>query len=207
MYTPRPFAPPSDHDVTALLCAYPFCVLITTQDGEAPQITHLPLLWSAGGEHGVLEGHMARANPHWRAFALGPTVAVFNGPHAYISPSWYAQPQREVPTWNYAAVHAQGEPVLIESRAEKAALLDRSTAVFEADHAEPWARPDGDTAADARLDHIVAFRLPITRVDAKFKMNQNKTAADRARVIGQLRASAHPDLQTMARWMQTHESH
>ncbi|TJY63211.1 FMN-binding negative transcriptional regulator [Sinimarinibacterium sp. CAU 1509] len=205
MYTPRHFASPSDHDVTALVCAYPFCVLITTQGDEAPQITHLPLLWNAGGEHGVLEGHMARANPHWQAFAQGRTVAVFNGPHAYISPNWYAQPQREVPTWNYAAVHAHGVPQLLETRAEKCALLDRSTAVFESDNSEPWTRQIEGPTLDAKLDHIVAFRLPIERLEAKFKLNQNKTAADRARVIGQLRASAHPDLQTMARWMQTHE--
>ena len=203
LYTPDHFAG-SAADARALMCSHAFATLITSDGGE-PLITHLPLLWEPGGEHGALCGHMARANPHWRAFAQGHTVAVFHGPHAYISPSWYTQPAREVPTWNYATVHAHGRPDLIEAAADKLALIDRTTAQFERGNALPWTREVEGERLDKMLAAIVAFRLPVERIEAKFKMNQNRTPADRSRVIAQLQGTAHPDLAAMAHWMQMHE--
>lgn len=203
LYTPGHFAG-SAADAQALMRAHAFATLITSDGGE-PQVTHLPLLWEPGGEHGVLFGHMARANPQWRAFAQGHTVAIFHGPHAYISPAWYAQPEREVPTWNYATVHAHGQPEFIDAAADKLALIDRTTALFEHGNTPPWTRSVGGERLDRMLDAIVAFRLPITRIEVKFKMNQNRTPADRAKVIARLRDAAHPDLAAMADWMQQHE--
>lgn len=205
LYTPRHFAAPAADDSVALMRAYPFATLITAAGAE-PQITHVPLLWEEGGAHGTLLGHMARANPHWQQFARGHTTAVFHGPHAYISPSWYVQPDREVPTWNYATVHAHGRPVEIGDRDEKLALIDRSVALFEADNTPPWVRVVAGERLEAMLRNIVAFRMPVERIDAKFKMNQNRTPADRVQVVGQLQRSGHPDLQAMAEWMRTHEA-
>lgn len=199
IYTPRHFNSDSRDDALALIAAWPFATLITTADG-APHITHLPLLLE--GEH--LTGHMARANPHWQAFAGGHTVAVFHGPHAYISPSWYVVPEKEVPTWNYATVHVHGQPVLIDDAAAKLAVVDATTAAFE-NPANPWQRKVEGVRLEAMLNSIVAFRIPLTRLEAKFKMNQNKTPQDRAQVIARLRASAHPDLAAMADWMNQHE--
>lgn len=205
LYTPRQFTAPADADVLDLLREHPFAALITAVAGE-PLITHLPLLWEAGdGAHGVLLGHMARANPHWQAFAEGYTLAIFSGPHAYISPSWYENPADNVPTWNYSTVHAHGRPELIDGRDEKLALIDRSTAAFEAGHERPWTRVLDGERLDTMLRSIVAFRIPIERVDAKFKLNQNRTAGDRAKVIKHLRSLAHPDLHAMAQWMALHE--
>ena len=203
IYTPGHFNG-SDADAQALMRDYPFATLITASGGE-PQFTHLPLLWEEGGVHGVLHGHMARANPQWQAFAQGHTAAVFHGPHAYISPSWYAQPEQNVPTWNYATVHAHGRPEFIEAAADKLALIDRTTAQFERGNSPPWTRSVGGERLDKMLGAIVAFRMPLLRIEAKFKMNQNRTPADRTKVIAKLRDTAHPDLGAMADWMQTHE--
>lgn len=199
LYVPPAFACPSPQEARALIRAWPFATLITTTAGE-PHITHLPLLL----EGDVLTGHMARANPHWQAFATGHTVAVFHGPHAYITPNWYVNPSREVPTWNYATVHVHGQPALIDAPDEKLRVVDVTSAAFE-DPTNPWTRAVDDIRLEALLKGIVAFTLPLTRIDAKFKMNQNKTAADRAQVMSQLRASAHPDLIVMADWMQQQE--
>ena len=105
-----------------LIRDYPFATLVTARAPE-PQISHLPLLFHSAPEpNGVLIGHMARANPHWRQFADGPTMALFHGPHAYVSPSWYAEPEKAVPTWNYAVVHASSRRV-VEDRAATLAIL------------------------------------------------------------------------------------
>ncbi|MGH8540527.1 MAG: FMN-binding negative transcriptional regulator [Stenotrophobium sp.] len=203
LYTPTHFIG-TDTDAQALMHGHPFATLITSADGEQ-HVTHLPLLWQEDGAHGVLLGHMARANPHWQAFAGGATVAVFHGPHAYISPDWYVNPAREVPTWNYAVVHAHGLPQFIEAADEKLALIDRTTAEFEHGKAAPWTRSVDGERLQKMLGAIVAFRIPLARIEAKFKMNQNRTAGDRVRVIGKLREAAHPDLQAMAQWMEDHE--
>lgn len=201
LYVPRQFAAESDADVLALIRDYPFATLITSVAGAEPHLSHLPLLLEADGS---LTGHMARANPHWQAFASGHTVAIFHGPHAYISPRWYVEPAREVPTWNYGVVHVHGQPELIADAGAKLALVDRTSALFEPD-IEPWTRQIRGARLDALIQAIVAFHIAPTRVEAKFKMNQNKTAADRAQVAAQLQASGHPDLAAMADWMKRHE--
>ncbi|HEY1077494.1 MAG TPA: FMN-binding negative transcriptional regulator [Fontimonas sp.] len=205
LYTPKAFVAPSLQASLALVAAQPFATLITSLADRPPHITHLPLLWSAGGESGVLSGHMARANPHWQAFAQGHTVAVFHGPHAYISPSWYAQPEREVPTWNYATVHAQGQPLLVEEREAKLAMIDALTAQFEAGLPTPWTRSLAPERLAQLLDATVAFRIPLQLVEGKFKMNQNKTPADRAKVIDALTTLDDAQARAVADWMRAHD--
>lgn len=205
LYTPKAFVAPSLQESLTLIAARPFATLVTSSADGEPCITHLPLLWSPGGESGVLSGHMARANPHWQAFAHGQTVAVFHGPHAYISPGWYEQPAREVPTWNYATVHAQGMPVLVEEREAKLAMIDELTAHFESGLPSPWTRSLEAGRLEALLGALVAFRIPLRRVDGKFKMNQNKTAADRAKVIANLAVLDDAESRAVADWMRGHD--
>ena len=202
LYVPPKFRCDDAAETQALMHAHAFATLITTTAGGEPHITHLPLLLETDGS---LTGHMARANPHWQAFATGHTVAVFHGPHAYISPNWYVDPAREVPTWNYAVVHAHGRPELIDSDAERLAVVDRTSAHFEPVEA-PWTRQVEGARLDALINAVVAFRIRPTRIESKFKMNQNKTPADRAQVIARLRADGHPELRAMADWMQRHEA-
>lgn len=198
LYTPSSFALSDQEQQHQLIRAYPFATLITSLAAEEPRISHLPLLLEADGS---LSGHLARANPHWQAFAVGETVAVFHGPHAYISPRWYLNPTREVPTWNYAVVHVHGRPELEDDAGYKLDLVDRTSAAFEP-AVGGWTRQLDASRQNALLNAIVAFRLRPSRIEGKRKINQNKTPADRAQVAAQLRASAHPELLTMAAWME-----
>lgn len=198
IYIPSHFKRESRDEALALIRAAPFATLITSVAGQEPHITHLPLLLS---EDGQLTGHIARANPHWQRFGAGHTVAVFHGPHAYVSPQWYVEPAREVPTWNYATVHVQGQPMLIEETSAKLAVLDAISAAFESG-SNPWQRQLDAARLVAFLDAIVAFRIPLTRIDTKIKMNQNKSPQNRAQVIAGLSASGQPDALATAAFMQ-----
>lgn len=191
MYVPKHFEGPDDAWCHALIRRESFALVISTGGDGAPFATHLPLLLDAErGPHGTLLGHVARANPHARLLDVGgPTLAVFHGPHAYVSPGWYAV-HPSVPTWNYVAVHAYGRPALIEEPARVTALLDRLVTTYEAGSATPW-RFDSLAAdyVDGMLRGIVAFELPIERLEGKAKLSQNRGAEDRAGAIRGLEAT------------------
>ena len=204
VYLPRSFAPRETEQVLRLIAGHPFATLITPGDVE-PCLTHLPLQLAADrGPHGTLLGHMARANPHWRHFGNGASIAVFNGPHAYVSPSWYAEPASAVPTWNYAVAHVHGTAELMDTEDEKRALLDDLVARYEGSRPRPWRLQLEGKALEAMLGAIVGFRLRIERIDAKFKLSQNRSAEDRERVIGALHAEAREDAAATASWMESY---
>ncbi len=138
---------------------------------------------------GCLQGHLARANPHWRCFAAGsPTSVVFQGPHGYVSPSWYQQ-RPAVPTWNYVAVHAHGRPTPVADRQRARALLGAQVDHFEAALEAPWRLGDAADFVEGIIDAIVVFEMPIERLEGKIKLSQNRSAADRSGVIAALRAA------------------
>jgi transcriptional regulator len=188
MYVPPAFRNDDPEFLHALMRAHGFALLVTAgPDGLVA--THLPLLLdTARGPHGTLLGHMARANPQWRAFAAGAEVlAVFQGAHGYVSPSWYEDRSINVPTWNYAAVHAYGRPRVIEAEAEVKQLLTDLTATYETGP-RPWSPAELGPQRFAQLRRaIVAFALPIDRLEGKLKMNQNRTPGDRRGVREALR--------------------
>ena len=194
MYVPKHFDVPDDAWCHALIARESFALLVSTGGDGAPFATHLPLLVDRErGPHGTLVGHVARANPHARLLGEGrPTVAVFQGPHAYVSPGWYVV-HPSVPTWNYVAVHASGRPALIEEPARVKALLDRLVKTYEAGRAEPW-RFDSLAAdyVDGMVRGIVAFEVPIERLEGKAKLSQNRGAEDRAGAIRALEATGEP---------------
>ncbi|HUP91299.1 MAG TPA: FMN-binding negative transcriptional regulator [Solimonas sp.] len=193
-YIPRHFAS-DDREAALRFCGdHPFATLVTAAGAE-PQITHLPLFI----EDGVVIGHFARPNPHAQMLARGTSVAVFQGPHAYISPRWYETPAIHVPTWNFTAVHLHGQPELLDEAGTREAVL-KLTAIFEQGR---WA-PTAEKVARL-VGGVVGFRMPVARVEAKYKMNQNRTAADRAGVIENLRASGRSDDLAVAEWMAAHE--
>jgi transcriptional regulator len=189
MYQPAHFVERDTERITALMRRYSFATVVS-HDGSAPFATHIPVLLHAdAGACGTLVTHMARANPQWKQFAEGREVLViFHGPHAYISPNWYAQ-RPDVPTWNYAVVHAYGVPRLVEGEEAARAMLRELVDTFEASQVEPY----GSSLTDAHIDKlspgIVVIEIPISRLEAKFKLNQNRTEADRAGVIAALGAS------------------
>jgi transcriptional regulator len=138
LYTPGHFTIDDRAAIAGLVHDHPFATLVTPGTPE-PFVSHVPLLLVPDGEpHGTLIGHVARANPHWQHAAAVASLAIFHGPHAYVSPSWYTEPARMVPTWNYATVHAHGTLEIITDAAETRGILDALTARFEGGRAAPW---------------------------------------------------------------------
>lgn len=142
-------------------------------------VSHIPFLPERGADGRLrLLGHVARANPHWRELeAADEVVAIFEGPHAYVSPGWYAH-HPSVPTWNYAVVHARGRARLLPS-GELPALLDRLSRSYEDTRPSPWRMESLPAEFTAKLlDAIVGFEIPVDRLDGKFKLSQNRRRED-----------------------------
>ncbi|MDQ0469568.1 FMN-binding negative transcriptional regulator [Labrys wisconsinensis] len=202
MYIPPAFRDDDVAGIRATMRAARLATLVTaTADGL--MATPLPLiLHDAEGPHGVLYGHVAKANPQWRTAPVGEAMALFTGPDAYVTPSWYATKQetgKVVPTWNYVAVHAYGPVEFFEDAARLLDVVTRLTALHEGSRAAPWAVSDAPAAfVEAQLRGIVGLRLPIARLEAKRKMSQNRSAEDRAGVAAGLAASEDPRDQAVA---------
>jgi transcriptional regulator len=200
MYIPDAFRGTDRERISALIEERGFATLLTVIDGQ-PFATHLPLLYAAReGRHGTLYGHVARPNPQAATFdGATPALAIFHGPHAYVSPTWYATPG--VPTWNYAAVHVRGVARRIDDAARTLDLLERLVAKYD----PPVADPDGPSphAIDwtKMLPGIVGFEIEVESIEAKFKLSQNRPAADRQRVLARLGQTDSADAQEIAAWM------
>lgn len=167
-------------------------IITTTTAGLVA--TPVPLLLAPEeGPFGTLYGHLARANIQWTLEPLAEAMALFMGPDAYISPSWYASKQENhkvVPTWNYVAVHAYGPISFFEDAAQLRALVTNLTDHHEQGRAQPWAVTDAPkTFIDGLLKAIIGFKLPITRIDGKRKMSQNRPEKDRQGVAANLAQS------------------
>lgn len=192
MYVPALFREDRPEALHAAIRATGLAILVSVgPDGIIA--SHVPMLLDeAVGEHGMLVGHIARANPQWRAKAAEiEGLAIFPGPDAYISPNWYVTKRetgKVVPTWNYIAVHAYGRLAFFDGREELLELVTRLTRKHEGTLPTPWAVSDApvDFIA-AQLKGIVGFRLAITRLEGKWKMSQNRPEADRLGVIEGLR--------------------
>lgn len=204
LYVPSSFEPGHRAAAARLVHDHPFATLVTPADPE-PLISHVPLLLQPTSEpHGTLVGHVARANPHWRAAPGVESIAVFHGPHAYVSPSWYADPAAMVPTWNYATVHAHGPLEIVDDAAEARGVLEALVHRFESDRESPWSLAMPEAKLASVVGAIVAFRIRIRRLDVKFKLSQNRTRDDRSRVIRALDASVDADALATARWMRAY---
>lgn len=196
MYLPAHFKMDELAAIHAAMRASRLATLVTaTSDGLLA--TPLPLILDENeGEHGTLYGHVARPNPQWNTPAIGEAMAIFAGPDAYVTPSWYAtkaEHGKVVPTWNYVAVHAYGRAEFFEDADRLLAVVTRLTSLHEQSRDEAW--QVSDAPADfikAQLRGIVGFRMPITRIDAKRKMSQNRKLEDRAGVVAGLSGSDDP---------------
>ena len=195
MYLPKHF---EQHDRAALIGLMrerPLATLITiTPDGPSADL--IPLEFHADeGEHGTLRGHVARANPLWQR-AGTTALAVFTGPEAYISPGWYPSKQvhgKVVPTWNYTMVQANGVLRAVDDAPWLRALVGRLTEHHEATQAKPWQVGDApDEFVQQMLRAIVGIEIPLTALVGKWKISQNRSAADREGTAQGL-AGAHAD--------------
>ena len=203
MYIPKHFEVTDTAWCHALMRAQSFAVMITADDAGVPFATHLPFLVDdTRGPFGTLRGHVARANPHWRYLAAGrPTLVVFSGAHAYVSPSWYAS-HPSVPTWNYVAVHATGTGTLVEDPARVKTLLADLVRVYEGSRPAAWSFASlSADYVDGMQRGIVAFEIPIGRLEGKAKLSQNRSAEDQARTREALAAADDPLARAVAALM------
>ena len=197
MYVPTHFRQADPAALTDFIDRYNFAILVTALDGS-PFATHLPLLYE-GHDNGVLLGHVARANPHAKLIAEGAeSLAIFHGPHAYVSPTWYQDP-KSVPTWNYTAVHVYGRPRAVEG-ARMMDIITRLTAKHEA-AGSPYGVDANADWLNNLARGIVAFEMPIDRIEGKFKLSQNRPEADRAEVARRLAESESEGDRETARFM------
>lgn len=204
MYLPKHFEESRVDVIHALIREHPLAVLVTLGP-DGLNANHLPIeIDPEPAPFGTLRGHVARANPVWRDYAAdAEALVVFQGPARYITPAWY-QTKREtgkvVPTYNYAVVHAHGTMRIVEDAAWLRNLVERLTNRFEATRDEPWQVTDApESFIAAQLNAIVGIEIPITRLVGKWKMSQNRTAADRAGVVQGLNAADDQDAATVAR--------
>jgi transcriptional regulator len=171
---------------------------LVTLGSEGMEASHVPIQLDAGeGAFGAIRGHIARANPQWRRVdAAVPALAMFLGPDAYVSPSWYATKRetgKVVPTWNYLAVHAYGRIEFFEDPARLRDIVTTLTQRHEGRRAQPWAVSDApEDYIAAQLRGIIGFRLAIDRLEGKWKLSQNRNAADRRGVIEGLEGEGGP---------------
>jgi transcriptional regulator len=194
MYLPRLFEEQDPERLFAFMRRHSFATLVTVEE-SVPFATHLPVLVEPGpeGTRGRLLAHMARANPQWRAFSQDREVLViFQGPHTYVSPSWYVT-QPNVPTWNYAVVHAYGRPRLIEEPEECLRILRETVSTYESGFEKPWTLEQVGDYAQRLLPGISAFEIPLSRLEGKFKLNQNRAPDDRRAVMELLERSDDPE--------------
>jgi len=193
MYIPRQFREDDPAVLQEFMRQNNFAVLVTHQ-GDDLHASHLPFMVDPSrGEHGALLAHMARANDQWPDFAnyvvTSETLVIFQGPHAYITPSWYESTPTNVPTWNLTAVHAYGVPRIIEDHDEMYAMLKRLVGTHEDSRDQPWQIESSDEYVHKMIAAIVGFEIPIARLEGKFKLSQNRTQIDQAHVIEGLSAS------------------
>jgi transcriptional regulator len=200
MYVPKAFAVDDLPQLQDFMEEFNFATVVTQRDGELTA-SHIPFLLDRNaGPYGVLRAHVAIRNPQLEDFRSGSrALVIFQGPHTYVSPSWYVK-RENVPTWNYTVVHAYGVPEILDREA-MVALLKGLVGKHESSFAQPWDFDPDDSFMQKQMPEIAGFEIKIEKLQGKFKLNQNRTAADRAGVIEALSASEDPLQQAVARLM------
>jgi len=201
MHVPAVFAETNLAKLHDLMEQHSFALLITQVDGQ-PFATHLPILLErSSGQFGSLMGHMAAANAQWKQAAGQTSLAIFSGPHAYVSPTWY-EAEQVVPTWNYVAVHAYGRIEIIDERNSLLEILRRSVQFYEQNLPRPWSFDDSSQFTERMLRQIVGFRIAIEKIEGKWKMNQNHPVERRKKVVRALRERGDENALGVAELMQ-----
>jgi transcriptional regulator len=192
VYIPNLFHETDTDNLVAFMRRHSFATVVSIQDGK-PVATHLPLTVRHHQDTVTLRGHFAKANPQWRALAEGETLAIFTGPHAYISPKHY-EARESVPTWNYLAVHAYGQASIVElddDTEELTSMLSELIATHEPSYQLQWdALPEH--YRDGMLRGVVGFEMVVTRLEGKVKLSQNKNESERKTITAALLDSEDP---------------
>jgi transcriptional regulator len=200
VYIPPSFAGHNLSDLHEFMEKNSFATLVTNHSDGSLIASHIPLLLVRdGSQYGTLLGHIARGNDQWRDVS-GDALAIFSGPHVYVSPRWY-EADEVVPTWNYVAVHAYGPLQIIDDRSEFRELLRSMVDTYEASAESPWTLERSGDAVDKLLPAIVGFRIPITRIEGKWKLSQNHPVERQKKVIAALESQAGEDAREIAALM------
>ena len=193
MYIPKSFKVSDAETLYWFLRDHNFATLVTEQLGH---LTASAIPFMVDSERGVLKAHLARANDQWRHFDGREALVIFQGPHAYISPSWYAE-HPSVPTWNYTAVHVYGAPTVIDDESIVRTMLTELVANHEHGRDPEWPMQLPDDYYQKMRQAIVVFEIPIDRIEGKFKLSQNRLGVDVDSVINHLESSSSPlDIET-----------
>lgn len=199
MYIPEHFAQDDRALLIEVMRTDNFAMLISAGPDGEPFVTHLPMIIRDGDGSLIIEGHMARANPHWQYLEKAArALIVFNGPHAYVSPSLYAS-KENVPTWNYVAVHAYGQIKLMHEIGDKHAAQERLIGELEPAYKQQFDELN-PTYLHGRMSAIVAFEMAIERLEGKFKLSQNRPMADRYTIANAF-ADGNDQQRAVASWM------
>lgn len=200
MFIPKYFQVNDIEEVLSFMREHSFVTIVTTKKGK-PIATHVPVQLVKEGADYYMTGHVAYGNPQWRTFEASEHVLVmFQGPHAYISSSWYGH--ENVPTWNYQAVHVYGQATILSDE-ELQQDLSRLLEKYEGHRAQPvlWETLSPELLA-SQLKGIVGFKIKVEEIEAAYKLSQNRNAADYARIVEQLREDGQPDSQKMGEVME-----
>lgn len=186
MYIPPYYKEDDQGKLLEFMKVHNFALLVSSAN-NAPVATHLPFVIEQRENKIFLISHMAKANPQWKTFSNNDLLIVFQGPHAYISPSHYEK-QQNVPTWNYIAIHAYGKAKLIEDPEDVFNLMERTIHNFEKDFYKQWKSLDSNYV-NGMLKAIIAFEIEVTKLEGKFKLSQNKTKNEQQNIISSLEKS------------------
>jgi transcriptional regulator len=199
VYVPEHFRLGDHAAAIAFMKANPFAILVSATS-EEPFATHLPLFVLETEDHLVIRGHVAKANPHWRHLEQDPKcLTIFHGPHAYVSASNYTM-RENVPTWNYGAVHVYGNARVFASADDLQGVLHQLIGTFEPAYADQWAS-FSETYRERMLSHIVGFEIAVTKIEAKFKLSQNRTKEEQTNVITSLEKAEDTAISGVSRLM------
>jgi transcriptional regulator len=205
MYVPDAVKVVDGLEIQAFVQRYDFATMVSSP-GTGLLATHVPVVVRRETSGLVVVGHVARANSHWRVMdGSVDCLAIFHGPHSYVSPTWYVN-SPAVPTWNYAVVHAYGKPRCREDGAFIETVLDELVDRYESHRAERWRIED--QPSDFRhkmLAGIVGFEMPVVKIEAKFKIGQNRRLEDRTGTIAGLEGEQSPGSIALAEFMREHQ--
>ncbi len=204
MYLPPLFREDDAAKMVDFMRAHSFATLVSVIDG-APFATHLPLIVEVRGEELLITGHLAKPNAQWKGFESAQSLAIFGGPHAYISPSLYEKVE-SVPTWNYIAVHAYGTPVIYnyaDAPTKVQGMLESMMQTYDPNYLAQW-ESLADKFRTGMMMGIVAFEMTVTRLEGKYKLSQNRSLVDQSTVSEHLAQSADPAAAAIGLAMQNH---
>jgi len=200
MYIPAAFQQSDRNKLFEFIERNSFGLLVSQFEGE-PFASHLPfLLDRSSGPNGCLIGHMALANPQWRQSEGQTVLAIFSGPHAYISPTWY-EADNVVPTWNYVAVHVYGKLHVVQDEQALAKIHQDFVALYEALLPRPWKFDSTTDFARKMMEAVAGFRIEISRIEGKWKLNQNRPQEQRERVVQMLQTFTDDNSQGVSEMM------